>query len=163
MLLGAGPALAHAGLAGSDPIDGEALSASPPTVELSFNQPVPPEFATVAITGNGSPVTLPAPTVDGAIVRQAVPALANGAYVVAYRVVSADGHPVTGEIKFTVEAPDQPMPSSASAAAADLPPASAAESESGSGSSIVLWVVIAAAVIAAAVFLVLRMSRGSDR
>jgi hypothetical protein len=55
------------------------------------------------VTGpDGSRATSGKPRVDAATVRQPLATGPAGDYTVAYRVVSEDGHPVTGELTFTV-------------------------------------------------------------
>ncbi|GLX96598.1 copper resistance protein CopC [Herbidospora sp. NBRC 101105] len=62
---------------------------------------------------------------DGHKVIQAVSGpLPAGKYVIAYRIVSSDGHPRTGEVPFTVTAPDTPTPEPSETAAAASPSAS---------------------------------------
>ncbi|WP_062430703.1 copper resistance CopC family protein [Herbidospora daliensis] len=62
---------------------------------------------------------------DGHKVIQAVSGpLPAGKYVIAYRIVSSDGHPRTGEVPFTVTAPDTPTPEP-SEEVAETPSASA--------------------------------------
>jgi hypothetical protein len=57
----------------------------------------------VVVTGpDGTPVQHGPVEVAGDKVTVAIRATASGTYHVAYRVVSDDGHPVTGETTFTV-------------------------------------------------------------
>ncbi len=51
---------------------------------------------------DGSSVASGTPRVDGVLVRQGLTEGPDGAYTMAFRAVSEDGHPVTGEITFTV-------------------------------------------------------------
>src|SRR5881409_3498005 len=105
MLLLPLPAEAHAALESSSPAAGDHVAELPRTVTLTFDEDVfTPAFVTV--TGpDGTNYASGKPTVDGAKVSQAVsPASASGAFTTAYRVVSDDGHPVTGTIRFTVGA-----------------------------------------------------------
>ncbi|WP_298458377.1 copper resistance CopC family protein [uncultured Cellulomonas sp.] len=101
------PAAAHTELTGSDPAAGSSVSELPAAVTLTFNDTVAPQFATVAVAvAGGDPVEVPA-TVDGAQVLADISTLDTtaqgaGAWQVVYRVVAADGHPITGTIDFTV-------------------------------------------------------------
>ncbi|MBK9476329.1 MAG: copper resistance protein CopC [Tetrasphaera sp.] len=79
-------------------------------IELVFNEKVQPNFLQVALTGPAGALTLPPPTADGATVTQKLPELTAGTYRAAYRVVSADGHPISGTISFTVKATPSPSP-----------------------------------------------------
>lgn len=103
VVLGAEPAAAHTGLQSSVPADGEALTVAPDAVTLTFGTAVASEFTQVAVTGpDGQSVNAGEPMVEGAAVSQPVSAGGDGAYVVAYRVVSEDGHPVSGQLGFTL-------------------------------------------------------------
>lgn len=98
-----GPAHAHAELLGASPEDGSVLGAAPEVVELRFNEPVQlVEGAARLFPGDGTPVVLDARTVDTTVTVSLPAGLGDGAYTLAYRVVSADGHPVGGAITFRV-------------------------------------------------------------
>ena len=99
---GAAPALAHTALAARSR-DGEVLTTAPDTVSLTFTEPVQAEFTQVAVTDGKRPSLVIAgeTTVDGPLVQQPVSLTANGTYTVAYRIVSADGHPVSGQLSFS--------------------------------------------------------------
>jgi methionine-rich copper-binding protein CopC len=98
----AGPAAAHNVLTSSDPTDGSTLQAAPTTVRLTFDQPVQDFEPVVTVIGpDGNRYESGTPVVDSTVVTAGVNALpVAGAYSIAYRIVSADGHPVEGEIKF---------------------------------------------------------------
>src|SRR5665811_323354 len=100
----AASASAHAELVKITPdVDAE-LTTAPKDVVLEFSEPVNTSFTTVVVTSAaGASVTSGKPTVVGTKVTQAlVPRMAAGVYRVAFRVVSNDGHPVTGESGFTL-------------------------------------------------------------
>ncbi|MEU1275838.1 copper resistance protein CopC [Streptomyces sp. NPDC005799] len=121
VLGGAGAASAHAALKSTDPEDGTVLKSAPHRVTLTFTESVgllddsfrvlDPDNRRVRIGEAGhaqgrsdtASVTLPAK-------------LARGTYVVAWRVVSADSHPVGGAFTFSVGKP------SATAATVDTGP-----------------------------------------
>ena len=102
----AGPASAHAELVDTSPAAGEQLAASPTDVTLHFGEAV--ETALGAITlydGQGHLVktgTVAHPDGDGSRLAASVPQLPQGAYVVAWRVLSSDSHPVHGAFPFQV-------------------------------------------------------------
>ena len=103
VLLGAAPASAHTELATSAPTDGEVLAAAPEEVTLTFTGEIQAGYVQVAVTGaDGASLNVGPATVEGPLVRQPVQAGADGPYVVAYRVVSVDGHPITGQLTFTL-------------------------------------------------------------
>ncbi|WP_187351862.1 copper resistance CopC family protein [Allosaccharopolyspora coralli] len=96
---------AHAELTGSDPVGGSALQQAPAAARLTFTDSVNPELVTLAVTDqDGGQPPLPAPAIEHNQVVQPLPNLGNGGYTIAYRVVSADGHPVAGQIPFTISA-----------------------------------------------------------
>ncbi|MFF4412950.1 copper resistance protein CopC [Streptosporangium sp. NPDC001559] len=111
MLVGtASPAFAHDRLKSSSPA-ANAKVTSPETVTLEFSSRM--RFAKVVLTGPGDETTkLDAPD-EGSTIRAKVPAqLAPGRYQIAWHVASSDGHPISGQIPFTVIAdPDSPSPS----------------------------------------------------
>lgn len=118
VLLSNGVASAHAYLRGSDPAEGTTVRTLSATVTLDFNETIQNFEPVVVVTGpDGKNYATGAVSVLGNAVSTAVstdgPA---GAYSMAYRVVSADGHPVTGEVKFSVTAPvsSSPGPSAVS-------------------------------------------------
>jgi methionine-rich copper-binding protein CopC len=96
-------AAAHAALISSIPRDTSTVAVAPRAVTLTFDQPIQADGAEVAVTDPaGSTVTAAAPQVRGAVVVQQVPVIGPGTFTVAYRVVSADGHPVQGVLSFTI-------------------------------------------------------------
>lgn len=108
--VGAGPAVAHAALVTSDPRDGARLAQLPGRVSLTFTEEVSSPAYVVVRTSGGEQLASGDPDVEGATVSQALETTGAGGEVsgevtVAYRVVSVDGHPVTGDITFTVAPP----------------------------------------------------------
>jgi copper resistance protein C len=104
LVLLAVPAAAHARLVASTPADGATLDAAPTEVVLEFNEPVEAEFGQLQVFDpEGARVDAAAPVSDGAIVRSPLlDATTAGTYTVAYRVISADGHPVEGSFTYDV-------------------------------------------------------------
>ncbi|MDT9593176.1 copper resistance protein CopC [Nocardioides zeae] len=95
------PAQAHATLSSSDPAADSSVAQLPEEVSLTFNQEMRGP-AYVLVTGPDGEAADGDPTIDGTTVTQAVTPGAAGTYTIAYRVVSADGHPVSGEIPFEI-------------------------------------------------------------
>lgn len=95
-------ALAHAYLVESRPADGDLLREAPAAVELAFNESV--EVTTASHVDPSGGVNLLAPPADRAArVKIAMPpGLSQGSHLVSYRVVSEDGHVVSGSIVFSV-------------------------------------------------------------
>lgn len=102
-LLGASGAQAHSDLLGSTPADGSLVAEAPASISLQFNEEPLDSLADVVITdAAGNVVAMDAAETSGTEVLVPWPgSLGAGEYTVAYRVVSADGHPVTGTFTFT--------------------------------------------------------------
>lgn len=96
------PASAHAVLVASTPEQGARLASAPAAVTLTFSAALTPPAVVVVHGPDGSVVATVEPSVSGAVVRQTLPDAGGGTYTVAYRVVTADGHPVTGQLTFSV-------------------------------------------------------------
>jgi copper transport protein len=102
VLVAPGGAAAHAVLLDASPADGATLSAAPREIVLRFNEPVEPVFVRL-LDGQGRTRAARASGSYDATVRLAAPAdLESGGYVVSYRVVSADSHPVGGSVVFGI-------------------------------------------------------------
>ncbi|WP_369395175.1 copper resistance CopC/CopD family protein [Streptomyces sp. CG1] len=108
LLLGtAAPASAHAALRATDPADGTVLRTAPQQLTLTFTESVGllTDSFRVYDPHNHRLRTGPAEhATDGSdTARVSLPAkLATGTYTVAWRVVSADSHPVSGALTFSV-------------------------------------------------------------
>lgn len=129
VLLGtAGPALAHDALKSSDPAKGATVE-SIDKVRLEFTSPI--RIPVVIVRGPGGTAYQSGdPDAGGKVVTQELKGtLPNGKYTIAYRVVSSDGHPIEGEIPFTVKGAPSPSPSAESQAPVTQAPASQAASQ----------------------------------
>ncbi|MTG88743.1 hypothetical protein GJV82_07270 [Cellulosimicrobium sp. BIT-GX5] len=105
-ILASGPAAAHAVLVGTDPQDGTVLDAPPDALTITFNEPVQVvPGGTTVLAADGSPVDVDVAAVDDALVVTPAATLDDGTYVVSWRVVSLDTHPVAGAFTFSVGAP----------------------------------------------------------
>lgn len=151
-------AQAHNVLVASDPKDGATLAASPSQVTLVFDQAVRQGYAQVSVTGaDGSAWADGRAAVAAERVSVKVkPLPAGGSYVVGYRILSADGHPVTGKITFTLAANASGV---AAGAAAEGSSAEAAEAAANGGAGMaVVWIVGALLLLAAGTAVALRRS-----
>ncbi|GAB3857449.1 copper resistance protein CopC [Nocardioides maradonensis] len=112
LVLGALPVLlspsayAHAMVVASDPAPGSLLRTAPKDVSITFDEAVTVVPDAVRVYGpDGSRVDRGAvlrPGGAGDEVGVAIDARAEGTYLVSWRVVSADSHPVTGAFTFSV-------------------------------------------------------------
>ncbi len=100
----AAPAAAHDQLVSTSPADGAVLDSPPALVELTFSNAVA-DLGSVLVVEDavGQPVQDAPPTIDGTVVRSPLPPdVGLGTYVVRWRVVAQDGHPIEGSFTFTV-------------------------------------------------------------
>lgn len=111
-------AQAHAELRSSDPADGAVLASMPDSISLTFGEDLlqlgDEEISKTLLTGpGGENIRLGALTVAGAILTVQVnedegsEGYEPGSYTLDYRVVSGDGHPVTGAISFEINAANE--------------------------------------------------------
>ncbi|GAA1513998.1 copper resistance protein CopC [Sphaerisporangium rubeum] len=116
------PALAHTALKSSSPKKGATVETLD-EVKLTFTESV--KFPVVLVRDAGGKAYADGkPDADGPVITQKVAGpLPSGKYTIAWRVVSADGHPVEGEIPFTVEAPEPSPEASPSPTDTLAPPA----------------------------------------
>ena len=107
MLFGltAGPAAqAHDQLVGSNPEEGAELDEQPQWIEMDFSGEIQDVGTEVQVLQDGGDdVSAGEVTVEGTQVSSALPDdLTPGTYTVQWRVVSSDGHPISGEFDFTL-------------------------------------------------------------
>lgn len=100
------PAAAHANLLGSDPENGTIISDPSGQVVLSFSEPVRLLPERIMVVGpEGDSVLGGDPSVDGTELTIPVEDVADiGTYLVSYRVISQDSHPVAGSITYSLGA-----------------------------------------------------------
>lgn len=171
---GLGLAAAHTGLAGSEPGEAQALNTRPRQITLTFTDAVRPGSAQVSVRGpDGRSVTSGPATVSEAVVQQPIEIGTDGSYLVAYRIVSQDGHPVSGEITFSYagaepfDAPPTAAAGSTDAASptdsSELPVAEASADEAagseGGGVSPALWWMLGVSVAVVGGLAILALGR----
>jgi copper transport protein len=110
LVVTAAPASAHAVLESSDPAAGAELPAGAPpsAITLRFTEAVQiPKDSIRMFDRDANPVELGDAThgASTSSVTASVPAIEDGTYVVTWRVVSADSHPITGGFTFSVGTP----------------------------------------------------------
>ena len=101
-----GIASAHAILETSSPAPSALLASSPKEIRLDFDEQVEATLGDIRIYDSEQREVSKSNTVrsasDASVVTAEIPTLKNGVYVVVWRVVSADGHPVTGAFPFEI-------------------------------------------------------------
>jgi methionine-rich copper-binding protein CopC len=164
LLLGAGTAFAHNVLLSSDPAAGASLDTGPSRVTLRFDLPVQTssDFNVITVIGpEGGHYENGEADVDGSTVSAAVNPLGPaGRYTIGYRVVSDDGHPVSGSVGFTLTRAGTGHPvAPASAPPQGEPGGSGSADGGGGGLPWWLWAIGAVALLGAGVTLALRAGK----
>jgi copper transport protein len=107
--LPAGPANAHAALIRTSPSQGSVVQQAPRDIVITFSEVVTPVREKIKVIGpDGTRVDRGSPTISGDDMH--IPLRADtqrGTYVVGYRVISADGHPVGAAFTYSLGAPSQ--------------------------------------------------------
>ena len=108
LFLAAPPAAAHATLISTDPVEGEVLPETPDVVTFTYDERVSLTDDSIQVfDAAGEPVDSTAKGEDEVVTADLPDDLENGTYVVAWRVVSADGHPISGSLTFSIGAPSE--------------------------------------------------------
>ena len=102
---------AHAHLEKASPADGSVITTSPSNLVLNFSEAA--RMTALSIQkGDGPKQSLkPLPTAAAQQISIPLPSLTPGSYEVSWRVVSDDGHVMSGALHFTLAPPhaaDQP-------------------------------------------------------
>jgi len=107
VLLGLAPlsAEAHAHLLQATPADGSVLTEAPPSFMLLFNEPA--RLTALNLQKDDAAPQKIGGLAEAASARWVIPApqLAPGSYTLNYRVLSDDGHIMSGSIKFRLREP----------------------------------------------------------
>lgn len=152
LLLGTAPAWAHSRLESSNPTNGSSVAMSPSAVSLTFNEDVQAGFTVMTLIGpDGKDYhTGKVVETDATVTVGALPLGPAGVYRIGYRVVSADGHPVSGAASFTLTAAGPGSPAAPSDVPNDTP-------AGGGGAPVWPWIVGAVVLVAAGVGMALRL------
>lgn len=135
VLLSARPAAAHDSLISSDPANGTTVEVLPAALTLSFSAALLSDEGSTVVQvtdAAGTELSSGSPETNQNVVTQPLDGTATGNITVLWRVVSSDGHPVSGELSFTVAGPAtaEPTPTvTASASASVVPSEEASPSE----------------------------------
>jgi copper transport protein len=114
-------ASAHAYLVKTSPVASKVLNGPPKNVALTYDEAVEPRFAIISVTNaHGAQETIGpverSPANPDTLVVPVKPHLPEGWYLIYWRAISVDGHPVQGAFTFAVgpnpgPAPQFPVPS----------------------------------------------------
>lgn len=121
LLLAASEAAAHARLVGTDPAADAVLPTRPAVARLQFDEPVQPVAAGVQLhRADLPPQPLPARSVGETVELTLPEDLGQGTFLISWKVRSADSHPISGVLEFSVghrgPPPTGPRPSGADVA-----------------------------------------------
>lgn len=107
MLVSHGPVHAHAILVHAEPAKDAVIDKPPSEIKLTFNEEVGEEYLALAVQNDKGK------RVDGhdaslqfgnhANLSASVSDMSSGKYLVRYRVLSADGHVISGKYYFTIK------------------------------------------------------------
>lgn len=164
--VGAASASAHDDLLSTTPSNGEILTLRPPAIELLFTAaPLEGTTKLVATADTGAKIHLDQVVVSGARVVARWPKhLPAGLYVIAWRTVGTDGHPLTGTFTFTYTTPGEGPVETSRSGSPDVtilpttPSATPAPTAASSGSAW-LWPTLAGILIIVAAIIVMVVLR----
>lgn len=142
-------AFAHDELIGSDPASDEILETGPSQIDLRFSSnPLEGSGATevVVVSPSGTEVQQGEPVLDrNGVIQELSGADERGTYTVLWRVVSSDGHPISGELMFSVGETSEP---------AELPTADETDGGADGGSTdaggadlTAIWIILGIVVV----------------
>jgi methionine-rich copper-binding protein CopC len=148
------PAWGHAVLTGSTPKDGASVKSLSDEVVLTFDENVAAPAFVVVKAPDGSTISDgDAAVLDNTVTQAVTPPGEAGRYTMSYRVVSADGHPITGKLSFTVTTGTKGKQAAAAAT-------TTSDDSSGSGSASLI-IALAALTALVAVGLLIRPHRAT--
>jgi copper transport protein len=96
---------AHASLVAAEPGDGIVLAAAPKTIQLRFNESVTPAVISLIDAEGKTRDDATVRAIDQTIIITPPSNLPRGTQVVSYRVISQDGHSVSGSLVFSIGTP----------------------------------------------------------
>lgn len=192
LILPAAPAAAHDQLVSTDPDQGSTVQTAPEAITMTFSGSPQKLGNEISVVHDGTDVADGDPTAEFHTITQPLTGdLVPGDYEVKWRVVSEDGHPVTGKFSFTLagdstseetptdrataeptdhssdEAAPGSSPSSASTAAPDTSSSAAADAAADNASSSGLLIGIVAVVVivilAFAILVIVRLRKNASQ
>nr|WP_263323212.1 copper resistance CopC family protein [Neobacillus sp. Marseille-Q6967] len=98
---------AHSHLEDSTPQNGEVLTESASNITLTFETNIEATSTFTLLDAEGKTVTLPEVQINGSqLGAQLETNLPNGAYTIHWKIIGEDGHPLEGDIPFSVDIPE---------------------------------------------------------
>lgn len=118
LLLLISPALGHAVLEDTNPKDGDVVPTAPESVIITFNEPVSPTDGIQILDASGGEVSSTVASRDNLLIITPATELDDGTYIINWRIISTDTHPVAGGFSFSV---GEPSTSVAAAQVSEVP------------------------------------------
>ena len=97
---------AHSHLEDSSPKDGAVLTESLKEITLTFETNLEPTSTFTLADANRATIALPVEIKGDQLVGVLPEDLANGSYSIHWKIIGTDGHPLEGDLSFTVQLPD---------------------------------------------------------
>ncbi|MBB5179564.1 hypothetical protein HNQ44_000988 [Planomicrobium koreense] len=144
---------AHTALTSSNPAEGQKLAEAPKELELAFGTIIE-EGSTMTLKGPETDVALDDISISENVMKGLInEELMNGQYIISWKIIGEDGHPIEGEILFSLEAPsaEEPAEEVVEEEAAQAEPAAdqqrAAVDEEEGGSLLTILLIVAAVIL----------------
>ncbi|MGG3564990.1 copper resistance protein CopC [Neobacillus rhizosphaerae] len=97
---------AHSHLEDSSPKDGAVLTESLKEITLTFETNLEPTSTFTLADANHASIPLPVEIKGDELVGVLPEDLANGSYSIHWKIIGTDGHPLEGDLSFTVQLPE---------------------------------------------------------
>ncbi len=150
VLAWAAPASAHARLVSSSPPGGATVTEAPARIVMDFSERIESSFGGVQVFGpTGQRVEAGAAEISGRHLELPLPVIDQaGTYTVAFRIISADGHPIEASFSFVFQPPPPATTVPPAATTTTAPPAARPErgplrfelQDAGRGTEAGMWV-----------------------
>lgn len=102
---------AHSHLEESTPKNGEIVTQSLKAITLTFETPLEPASSFTLMDGNNASIPLTSVSISGnQLIASVEDELTNGAYTIHWKIIGEDGHPLEGDIPFTMQLPENAAP-----------------------------------------------------
>jgi copper resistance protein C len=102
---------AHSHLEESAPQNGEIVTQSLKDITLTFETALEPTSSFTLIDGNHTAIPLSTVSITGnQLIANVEDDLTNGAYTIHWKIIGEDGHPLEGDIPFTMNLPENAAP-----------------------------------------------------
>lgn len=102
---------AHSHLEDSTPKNGEIVTESLTAITLTFETAIEPTSSFTLMDEKNASIPLSEVSISGnKLIANVEDNLTNGAYTIHWKIIGEDGHPLEGDIPFTVQLPENAAP-----------------------------------------------------